>query len=247
MSTRTRYLIAGLTLALLLTAGLGATYAAANMDSMMTGNDNNTDSMMDGNGMMGGNGGGMGSMMGGGGDSMMGGGQMQMMGTFDEDKPFDLQFIDQMTMHHEGAIMSSRMMIGDSERPELRELARNIEESQSRQIDQMRNFRDEWYPDAEQTSGMPAGAMGEMMGEGMMEGMMGGSMQGMMGGDATDEMFLQMMIPHHQTAVDMSEKALEESDRPELKKLAQTIKEEQSAEIKLMQGYLDKIEAADKS
>jgi uncharacterized protein (DUF305 family) len=95
---------------------------------------------------------------------------------------------------------------------------------------------------------MPAGAMDEMMGDGMMEGMMGGSMQGMMGGDATDEMFLQMMIPHHQMAVDMSEKALEESDRrPELKKLAQTIKEEQSAEIKLMQGYLDKIEAADKS
>ena len=232
MNTRTRYLIAGLALALLLAAGLGATYATANMGSMM-GNDNNTDSMTDGgmSSMMGGNG-----MMGGGADSMMGG---QMVGSFDEDKPFDLQFIDQMTMHHEGAIMSSRMMIGDSERPELRELARNIEESQSRQIDQMQNFRDEWYPDAEQTSGMPAGAMDEMMGEGMMEGMMGG--------DATDEMFLQMMIPHHQMAVDMSEKALEESDRPELKKLAQTIKEEQSAEIKLMQGYLDKIEAADKS
>nr|MBA2669814.1 DUF305 domain-containing protein [Gemmatimonadota bacterium] len=149
------------------------------------------------------------------------------------------------TMHHEGAIMSSRMMIGDSERPELRELARNIEESQSRQIDQMQNFRDEWYPDAEQTSGMPAGAMDEMMGDGMMEGMMGGSMQGMMGGDATDEMFLRMMIPHHQMAVDMAEKALDgEADHPELEELARTIKEEQSAEIELMQGYLEEIEGA---
>jgi uncharacterized protein (DUF305 family) len=240
MNTRTRYLIASLALALLLAAGLGATYATANMDSMMTGSDNNTDSMMDGGtgSMMGG---GTGSMMGGGADSMMGG---QMMGAFDEDKPFDLQFIDQMTMHHEGAIMSSRMMIGDSERPELRELARNIQESQSRQIEQMQQWREQWYPDAEQTSGMPAGAMGEMMGDGMMEGMMGGSMQGMMGGDATDEMFLRMMIPHYQMAVDMSEKALEEADHPKLEELARTIKEEQSAEIKLMQGYLDEIEAA---
>jgi len=230
MNTRTRYLIAGLALALLLAAGLGATYATANMGSMM-GNDNNTDSMTDGgmSSMMGGNG-----MMGGGADSMMGG---QMVGSFDEDKPFDLQFIDQMTMHHEGAIMSSRMMIGDSERPELRELARNIEESQSRQIDQMQNFRDEWYPDAEQTSGMPAGAMDEMMGEGMMEGMMGG--------DATDELFLRMMIPHHQTAVEMSEKALDgEAEHPELEELARTIKEEQTAEIELMRGYLEDIESA---
>jgi uncharacterized protein (DUF305 family) len=167
---------------------------------------------------------------------------MQAMGSFDEDKPFDLQFIDQMTMHHEGAIMSAKSMISDSERPELRELAANIQKSQSEQIDQMQQFRDEWYPDAEQTSGMPAGMMDDMMGDGMMEEMMGGSMQEMMGGDETDEMFLRMMIPHHQMAVDMSEKALEDAENPELKDLAQKIKDEQTAEIKLMEGYLADIE-----
>jgi len=174
---------------------------------------------------------GMGSMMSGGG----------MMGSFDEDRPFDLQFIDGMTMHHEGAIMSSKHMISDSKRPELRELAEDIEESQSGQIDQMQEWRDEWYPDAGQTSGMPAGMM-----EGMMEGMMGGSMQEMMGGDATDEMFLRMMIPHHQMAVDMSEKALDEAEHPELENLARKIINEQTAEIELMKGYLEEIEAAEK-
>ncbi|MEJ7632207.1 MAG: DUF305 domain-containing protein, partial [Rubrobacteraceae bacterium] len=93
-------------------------------------------------------------------------------------------------------------------------------------------------------SGMPAGMMDEMMGDGMMERMMGGSMQEMMGGGATDEMFLRMMIPHHEMAVDMSEKALEEAEHPELKDLARKIIDEQTAEIELMEGYLKEIEAA---
>ncbi len=234
-----RHLGVALAMVVLLLAGAGITSAAVQLGSMMN------------DGEMGNQNGGMGSMMG---DGMMSGGMMgeegmgggSMMGSFDEDKPFDLQFIDQMTMHHEGAIMSSEHMISDSERPELRELAANIEESQSEQIKQMQDFREEWYPNAEQTFGMPASMMGEMMGdgmmEGMMEGMMGGSMQEMMGGDATDEMFLRMMIPHHQMAVDMSEKALKEAENPELKDLAQKIKDEQTAEIKLMEGYLADIE-----
>lgn len=199
-------------------------------------------SMMDGNGM--------GSMM-----SMMGGAQMgsmmggadsgQAMGSFDEDKPFDLQFIDQMIMHHEGAIMSSEHMIGDSKRPELRKLAASIEKSQSEQVELMQAMRKDWYPDAERTFGMmDPTRMEEMMGDGAMRQMMGGSMQQVMGGDTTDEMFLQMMIPHHQMAVDMSEQALKEAEHPKLKRLAQKIKDEQSAEIKLMKGYLEEIDAA---
>jgi len=163
----------------------------------------------------------------------------QMMGSFDENKPFDLQFIDQMTMHHEGALMSSEHMISDSQRPELRNLYENIQRSQSEQIQEMQEWRQEWYPDAEQLSDMPTG----MMSNGMMQGMMGGSsMQQMMGGDATDAMFLRMMIPHHQMAVEVSEQALARAEHPELQELAQTIIDEQSAEIEQMQGYLDEIE-----
>lgn len=233
-----KYLLAGLAVVTLFVAGIGFTSAAVQAGSRMGGG------AADGPGM-----GSMMSMMGGGGTgSMMGSGNMQPMGSFDEEKPFDLQFIDQMIMHHEGAIMSSEHMISDSERPELRKLAASIEKSQSEQIDQMQAWRKEWYPNAERTFGMMAPTrMEEMMGGGQMENMMGGSMQEMMGGDATDEMFLQMMIPHHQMAVDMSEKALKEAEHPKLKDLARQIKDEQSAEIKLMQGYLDEIQAAEKS
>ena len=219
-----RYLGVALAIIVLLLAGAGITSAAVQLGSMVSG-----EAMDDRHGDMG-------SMMNGGG----------MMGSFDEDRPFDLQFIDQMTVHHEGAIMSSDHMISDSKRPELRELADNIEESQSEQIDQMQEWRDEWYPDAKQTSGMSAGMMDEMMGDGMMERMMGGSMQEMMGGDVSDEMFLRMMIPHHEMAVEMSEKALDEATHPELKNLARKIIDEQTAEIELMRGYLQEIEAAEK-
>jgi uncharacterized protein (DUF305 family) len=174
-------------------------------------------------------------------NSMMSGGDMmgsQMMDSSDEGKPFDLQFIDRMIPHHQGALMSSEHMISDSERPELRQLYEDIQKSQSEQIDQMQEWRREWFPDAEQASEMMGdGQTGSMMGNGMMDG----SMQRMMGGDALDTMFLKMMIPHHQTAVDMSDEALSKAEHPELRDLAQKIRDEQSSEIDLMQGYLDAI------
>ncbi len=218
-----RYLIIAPAVVVLLLAGAGITSAAVQSGPLNDGAMGNQSDGMMGDGMM------SGGMMG---DGMMG--EESVMGSFDEDRPFDLQFIDGMTMHHEGAIMSSKHMISDSKRPELRELAENIGESQSGQIDQMQEWRDEWYPNAGQTSGMPAGMMNEMMGDGMM------------GGDATDEMFLRMMIPHHQMAVDMSEKALDEAEHPELENLARKIIAEQKAEIELMKGYLEEIEAAEK-
>ena len=54
-------------------------------------------------------------------------------------------------------------------------------------------------------------------------------------------MFLRMTIPHHQLAIDISEQA----EHPELKELAQQPIDEQSAEIELMEGYLQEIDATD--
>ncbi len=70
------------------------------------------------------------------------------MGVADPSAPYDLRFLDEMIMHHQGAIMSARGMIADSARPEPRDLARRIIAGQQRQIDQMRAWRQEWYPDA---------------------------------------------------------------------------------------------------
>jgi uncharacterized protein (DUF305 family) len=159
------------------------------------------------------------------------------MGSFDPDQPFDAQFIDQMTVHHQGAIMSTQAMIADSDRPELQALAEDIITSQREQITQMRNWRAQWYPDLEPTFGM-GGSM--MPGTGDGKPMMGGSMMGsMMGGSAgTERMYLQMMIVHHQLGLDMAEQAQQNATHPELTDLAAVIAEEQAAQITQMRGYL---------
>lgn len=53
-----------------------------------------------------------------------------------------------------------------------------------------------------------------------------------------DIMFAQMMIPHHQQAVDMGTLAETRALSPEVKKLAAQIKAEQAPEIVQMQGWL---------
>jgi len=175
-----------------------------------------------GSGMMGGSSGG-GMMGGASGGGMMGGASGGgMMGNGSQaTTPYDLRFMDDMILHHEGAIMSARMMISQSAHPALRDLARRIIAGQQAQIDQMRAWIRQWYP------GKDVGPTG-----------MGSGSGGMMGGDTSDHMFLRMMIPHHQIAIDMSRDALVHAQHPPLKRLARSIIRDQSVQITEMEGYL---------
>jgi uncharacterized protein (DUF305 family) len=56
---------------------------------------------------------------------------------------------------------------------------------------------------------------------------------------ADDIMFAQMMIPHHQQAVEMGVLAETRASREEVKKLAAEIKDEQAPEIELMKSWLE--------
>jgi len=58
--------------------------------------------------------------------------------------------------------------------------------------------------------------------------------------DRLDQHFIQMMIPHHQGAVDMARLALNRAKHPELKKLAQSIEKSQSQEIRDMRAWYAK-------
>ena len=206
--------------------------SGAMMDGTMM-NGNMPNGMMNGNmpnGMMNGN---MpnGMMMGGG---MMGGGMMGGQVGGDASLPFDQRFLDQMIMHHEGAVMSTQMMIASSARPELRDLAQRIIAGQQREIDQMREWRSAWYGSA--VAPPTHGAMMAQMGGAMMND---GGMGQMMGDNAdADHMYLQMMIPHHQAAIAMARQALAQAEHPEIKTLAEGVIATQQAEIEEMQGYL---------
>lgn len=73
---------------------------------------------------------------------------------------------------------------------------------------------------------------------GMNDGMMGNN-QSASDFSGTDIMFAQMMIPHHQQAVDMSTLAETRTTNPEILALAKQIKDAQAPEIEQMTSWLD--------
>ncbi|MEP6528191.1 MAG: DUF305 domain-containing protein [Nocardioidaceae bacterium] len=163
-----------------------------------------------------------------------------VMGRFTAGQPFDVQFLDQMIAHHEMALVSTRTMITNSKDARLRKLAADIETSQSRQATQMRSWRQAWYPNTPATfaGGMDPAAMAPQMMTSMMGGDPAGRMRSMLGDAGVDRMYLQMMIVHHQLAVDMAQQAIKQATHPQLRDLARTIADEQSAQITQMRGYL---------
>ena len=66
-------------------------------------------------------------------------------------------------------------------------------------------------------------------------------MDGMASTGDPDADFLLMMIPHHQSAVDMSRTLLEEGADPETRALAEAIIASQEAEIAAMRAILERL------
>jgi uncharacterized protein (DUF305 family)/uncharacterized cupredoxin-like copper-binding protein len=86
----------------------------------------------------------------------------------------------------------------------------------------------------------PATPAADMPQIGMMTGspaMGTGDMAGMMG--QFDQMFIDMMIPHHASAVAMAQVATSRAEHPEIRSLAEDIIASQSAEIEQMRSWRD--------
>ena len=164
-------------------------------------------------------------------------GKMAMnMGPADAD--FDLRFVDAMTPHHQGAVQMAKEAQQKSKRPEIQKLAADIIKAQDKEINQMKQWRQAWYPKASAEPVAYNSKMGRSMpmSQDQMKGMMMNVDLG--AADAQfDLRFLNAMIPHHEGAVVMAQDALSKSKRPEIKKLAQEIIASQKIEIKQMQQW----------
>jgi uncharacterized protein (DUF305 family) len=155
-----------------------------------------------------------------------------------QDELFDLRFIDAMIPHHEGAVEMAEEALDKSDRTEIQTLSQEIITAQEQEIQQLQEWRQAWYPDAGETPVMYHEAMGHTMSmtEEMRQAMM---MSGDLG-EADDEFdlrFISAMIPHHVGAVEMAQEALENSDRPEIRELAQAIIDAQEQEIEQMEQW----------
>lgn len=61
------------------------------------------------------------------------------------DAEFDLRFLNAMIPHHEGAVVMAEDLLSKSNRPEMKQLAQEILNSQQKEIDQMKQWRQAWY------------------------------------------------------------------------------------------------------
>ncbi len=149
-------------------------------------------------------------------------------------QPYETQFLDTMTHHHQGAVKMAKMVLDRSQNDELRKFAQKIIEDQNKEILQMTDWREKWF------TGKPAAINMEM--PGMMDSMkmMSGDGMKMMEGNNNknfDLHFLEMMIPHHTGAITMSKEALTKAEHAEIKTLANNIIKAQEAEIKMMKEW----------
>ena len=146
-------------------------------------------------------------------------------------KTFDIYWMSQMIAHHGGAVEMAQTELKDGKNAEIKKAAQSIITNQNREIAQMTAWLRTWYgakPDAKQIALMKAD----------LEPMMKQSSGGMAGMGSADRDFLEAMIPHHASAVDMSQLALKKALRPELKVFARQVIKDQSAEIKQYQAWL---------
>ena len=152
----------------------------------------------------------------------------------------DVAFVQGMLPHHEGALAMAQLADGRASDPRVIDLADRIEAAQGPEIETMTGWLEEWgepLPE-EDMGGMDHGSGGMDM-EGMTE-------EDMTALDSTsgaefDRMFLEMMIPHHQGAVDMAETEIADGSNPDAVDMAREIVESQTAEIEEMQTLLTEL------
>ena len=127
----------------------------------------------------------------------------------------------------------AEMALTSAKHQELQDMARDIISAQAREITQMTKWQQDWgYSPTESHDMMDHSAMG-MMDE--MAGM-NAALEGKTG-DEFDKVFMEQMIVHHQSAIDMAAPGEKNAQHQELKDLTKAVVSEQTKEIQQMQQW----------
>ena len=119
---------------LVLVVGFGGGYIVRGNQIQMPGEGKH---MMQGGTMMGNSSGMMGM------DEMMGSMMQGLAGK--EGDEFDKAFIEEMIVHHEGAVMMAQAALTSAKRSEIKQMARDIITAQTREIEMMQGWQLDWY------------------------------------------------------------------------------------------------------
>ena len=141
----------------------------------------------------------------------------------------DERFIDAMVPHHQGAIDMAQVALGNAEHREVKELAGDIVSAQKAEIERLKGIKQEEYGTSEVPTQMSSEEM-EVMGMRM-------NPEELAEQEPFDKAFIDNMIPHHESAIDMAEVALEDSENPDIRRIARAIVDVQDQEIERMRGW----------
>ncbi len=151
----------------------------------------------------------------------------------------DVAFATDMIPHHQQALEMAKVAATRASNSQVKDLAGRIEKAQDPEIATLSGWLRSWKQPVPSTSpgmghGQHAGMPG-MMTDQEMANLMGAA------GKAFDRMFLEMMIRHHQGAIEMATKEQQQGQDPDAKNLAGKIAADQAAEVKEMQDLLTKL------
>lgn len=153
----------------------------------------------------------------------------------------DVIFAQGMLPHHRQAVEMSELALARAEDPEVLALAEEVAAAQEPEIVTMTAFLEAWGAEVPDEGTVMSMEM-EGLDHGGMAGMMSPEEMTALGsaeGTTFDQMFLQMMVEHHEGAVDMAKTELTEGENPTAKELAQAVIGTQESEIERMKGLLD--------
>ncbi len=162
----------------------------------------------------------------------------------------DVAFAQSMIPHHQQAVQMADVALDPKSdaSPQVKALAKQIKAAQDPEIQQMSAWLAQWGA----STAMPSasGDAGDMAGMDHSGHDMGGiTMSGMMtaedmaklssaSGKTFDTLWLQMMIAHHEGAVQMAEQVKADSGNPQVTALADSVIAGQTQEIETMQALL---------
>lgn len=147
----------------------------------------------------------------------------------------DVMFAQMMVVHHTEAIdMADTVLAKEGVDERVSALAERIKAAQQPEIEQMNALLEEW------------GASEAPMDMDMQMDDMGMSEEDMMAleeapGQEANRLFLEQMIVHHESAIQMAEDEVESGENPEATELAQKIIDDQSAEIEEIRSLIDSL------
>jgi uncharacterized protein (DUF305 family) len=158
----------------------------------------------------------------------------------------DIEFATEMIQHHAQALQMVDLTLGRELDPAVAELAEEVRSAQTPEIEKLADWLEDWDQPVPETSRDHANAHADDHGG---SGTPGGGLPGMMSAEEMarleaaaaaefEDLWLAMMIEHHEGAVTMAEREVEEGASDRAVALAERIAAAQEREVATMRELL---------